>query len=196
MASIASIRIQQLQNRVCRFDDQLAYKELFITLYPSLFHFAMEIVGSRQPAEEIISDVFMKIWERRKSLEKIVNLPVYCFVTTKNLSLNQLEKQKREATCNIEEAGSCIRSFQADPEQMMISEEMLQRIYSVVEALPTRCKLAFKLVKEDGFSYRETAEILHVSVKTVENQLAIAIRKISSSIRFDIYRSIPVLTGS
>lgn len=196
MATIASDRIQHLQARICRSDDQRAYKELFTTLYPALFRFSLEIVKSRQSAEEIISDVFMKIWERRKSLEEIVNLPVYCFVAAKNRSINELEKQKRQATCNIEEAGRYASNPSVNPEQMMISEEMLQRIYAVVESLPSRCKLAFKLVKENGFSYRETAEILHVSVKTVENQLAIALKKISAAIHFDICRSIPLLTGS
>jgi RNA polymerase sigma-70 factor (ECF subfamily) len=194
MESIASLRIQQLQTRIARFDDQAAYKELFTLLYPSLFHFTADIVRSRQSAEEIISDVFMKIWEKRKTLEHIMNLKVYCFVAAKNLSLNQVEKQKREATCTIEEAEYCVSNVSVDPEQMMITEEMLLRIQAVVEALPYRCKLAFKLVKENGFKYKEAAEILNVSVKTIENQLAIALKKISSAVHFDIYRSIPLVS--
>ncbi len=68
----------------------------------------------------------------------------------------------------------------------MISAEMLRRIHDVVEDLPPRCKLSFKLVKEYGFKYREAAEILQVSEKTIENQLAIALKKISAAIHFDI----------
>ena len=188
--SIAAIRIQQLQVRISRFDDQQAYKELYTSLYPSLYHFIIEMIRSRQLAEEIISDVFIKIWEKRKTLEEILNLRVYSFVAAKNLTLNQLEKQKREATCNIDEYAIHIPSMNLDPEQMMITEEMLKRVHQVVEALPSRCRMAFKLVKENGFKYKEAAEILDVSVKTVENQLAIAVKKINAAIHFDICRSI------
>jgi len=196
MSSIAALRIQQLQIRISRFDDQLAYKELYTALYPSLYHFIMEMIKSRQIAEEIISDVFIKVWEKRKSLEEILNLRVYCFVAAKNLTLNQLEKEKRQATCNIEECVSVMNSRNEDPEQLMITEEMRQRIRQVVDKLPARCKMAFKLVKENGFRYREAAEILQISEKTIENQLAIALKKINAVIHFDIYRSIPLGAGN
>jgi len=64
-----------------------------------------------------------------------------------------------------------------------------------VETLPPRCKMCFKLIKEHGFKYKEAAEILQVSEKTIENQLAIALKKISTSIQFDISRCIPVIAG-
>src|SRR5665213_643980 len=197
MDSVAELRIQELQTRISRFDDQQAYKELYISFYPSLFHFIRDMIKSRQIAEEIISDLFMKIWENRKTLEKILNVRVYCFVAAKNLSLNQLEKQKREITYDIDEFAFRITSvMNPDPEQLMISEEMLKRIHQVVETLPSRCRMAFKLVKENGFRYKEAAEILNVSVKTIENQLAIALKKINNSIHFDIHRSIPLGVGN
>jgi RNA polymerase sigma-70 factor (family 1) len=196
MPSTASIRIQYLQSRISRFDDQLAYKELFTSFYPSLFQFVTGIIKSRQSAEEVVSDLFMKIWEKRKTLEDIQNLRVYCFVAARHLSINQLEKQKRRHNANIEDYKSRLIYQSPDPEQSMISAEMLRRIHDVVEQLPPRCKLSFKLVKEYGFKYREAAEILQVSEKTIENQLSIALKKISSAIHFDIGRSIPVIAGN
>ena len=95
MSTIAAARIVFLQTRIARFEDQQAYKELFLTLYPSLFSFTSGIIKSKPVAEEIISDVFIKIWEKRRDLELIINLKVYCHVIAKNLSLNYLEKQKR-----------------------------------------------------------------------------------------------------
>jgi RNA polymerase sigma-70 factor (family 1) len=195
MPTIAALRIQYLQSRISRFDDQLAYKELFTSFYPFLFHFVTGIVKSRQSAEEIVSDLFMKIWEKRKTLEEIQNLRVYCFVAARHLSINQLEKQKRQHNVNIEDYKGRLVHMAPDPEQSMISAEMLRRVHEVVEELPPRCKLSFKLVKEYGFKYREAAEILQVSEKTIENQLTIALRKISSAIHFDIGRSIPVIAG-
>jgi RNA polymerase sigma-70 factor (family 1) len=195
MPTIAALRIQYLQSRISRFEDQLAYKELFTSFYPFLFHFVTGIVKSRQSAEEIVSDLFMKIWEKRKTLEEIQNLRVYCFVAARHLSINQLEKQKRQHSVNIEDYKGRLVHMAPDPEQSMISAEMLRRVHEVVEELPPRCKLSFKLVKEYGFKYREAAEILQVSEKTIESQLTIALRKISSAIHFDIGRSIPVIAG-
>jgi RNA polymerase sigma-70 factor (ECF subfamily) len=195
MSSIAASRIQYLQYSISRFDDQLAYKELFTSFYPSLFQFVTGIIKSRQSAEEIVSDLFLKIWEKRKTLEEIQNLRVYCFVAARHLSINQLEKQKRQHHADIEDYKSRLICDAPDPEQCMISAEMLRRIHDVVEELPPRCKLSFKLVKEYGFKYREAAEILQVSEKTIENQLSIAVKKISASIHFDIGRSIPVIAG-
>jgi RNA polymerase sigma-19 factor, ECF subfamily len=195
MPSIAASRIQYLQSRISRFDDQLAYKELFTSFYPSLFQFVSGIIKSRQSAEEIVSDLFLKIWEKRKTLEEINNLRVYCFVSARHLSINQLEKQNRHHHADMEDYKSRLVYNAPDPEQCMISAEMLRRIYDVVEELPPRCKLSFQLVKEYGFRYREAAEILQVSEKTIENQLSIALKKISAAIHFDIGRSIPVIAS-
>jgi RNA polymerase sigma-70 factor (ECF subfamily) len=68
----------------------------------------------------------------------------------------------------------------------MLTAEMMNRVQKAVNDLPPRCQLIFKLVKEDGLKYREVADLLHVSVKTVENQMAIAIKKIGLAIHFDI----------
>ena len=166
-------RIQYLQTRIARFDDQLAYKELFTTLYPSLYHFTLHFTKVKETSEEIISDVFIKIWQKRKDLESIQQLKVYCFVMAKNLSINQLEKQKRLHTVRLDDYAEHLTEFTSvynDPEQLMITDEMLHRIAKAVDALPLKCRMIFKLVKEEGFKYKEAAEIMHISEKTVENQ--------------------------
>lgn len=197
MSTIVAARISFLQSRIARFEDQQAYKELFITLYPTLFSFTSGIIKSKQVAEEIISDVFIKIWEKRLDLELIINLQVYCFVIAKNLSLNYLEKQNRIATLNIEDYSETLASdIYIDPEQLMITSEMVERINIAIDSLPARCKMIFNLIKENDFKYKEVAEIMNISVKTVENQLAIALKKISISINFDISRSLRISLGN
>ena len=196
MSTIASIRIRFLQTRIARFEDQKAYKELFVTLYPPLFRFITGIVKSKPVAEEIISDVFIKVWEKRKDLEGVVNLTVYCFVIAKNLSLNILEKQRRTKTLNIEDYSDSLSELYIDPEELMITSEMADRINLAVDSLPARCKMIFTLVKENDFKYKEVAEIMNISTKTVENQLAIALKKISTSINFDLSRTLRVTLGT
>ena len=187
---IAAERIAYLQNRIARFEDPVAYKELFISLYSYLYNFAWNFVKSKQLSEEVVSDVFLKIWEKRKSLQKIDNLKLYLYVATKNISLNYLEKKKTMAFSDIEDFATELKSTYSDPEQLMITSDMLLLINHVILQLPPRCRLIFKLVKEDRMKYKEVAEVLHLSVKTVENQVAIAVRKIGSVVSFDIQRTV------
>ena len=65
-----------------------------------------------------------------------------------------------------------------DPEQLMITAKMIYKIHEAVQSLPARCKLIFKLVKEEGLQYREVAELLNLSVKTIENQMTLALKKL------------------
>lgn len=184
-------KIKDLQHRIVRMDDQQAYKELYTSLYAFLLGFARTIVPSRETAEEIVSDVFIRFWERRKELEKITNLKVYLYVATRNTAFNYLNKQKRTPTYSIDDVEAVFTSIYFDPEQLMITAEMLDLIQKAIDQLPPKCKMIFKLAKEDGLKCREVAEILNLSVKTVENQLAIALEKIGNTIHFDVARSIP-----
>jgi RNA polymerase sigma-70 factor (family 1) len=188
---ITATRIQFLQHRVALLDDQQAYKELFTSLYSYLYHFARTLVRAKEPAEEIVSDVFIKVWEKRRDLKKIDNLKVYLYITTRNMAFNYLDKQKRTPTDHLEDIPAEFTSVYFDPEQLMITADMLTLIQKAIDQLPPKCRMIFKLVKEDGLKYREVAEIMNVSVKTVENQLAIALHKIGKTVSFDIHKSIP-----
>ena len=187
--------IQFLQHRIAHFDDQQAYKELFTSLYSYLFTFARTLVKSKEPAEEIVSDVFIRIWERRKELDKIDNLKVYLYVSTRNTAFNYLEKQKHQITNSIEDYQAEFTSVYFNPEQLLITADMLALIQKAIDQLPPKCKIIFKLVKEDGLKYRDVAEILNISVKTVENQLAIALSKLGNVVSFDIKKTISSSLG-
>jgi RNA polymerase sigma-70 factor (ECF subfamily) len=189
---IDAIKIKYLQNQIACHDDQWAYKELFTSFYSSLYYLAFSYIKSRESAEEIVSDVFIKIWESRRELEKIENFRVYVYVATRNTALNYLEKQKKLSTDSIDDVKGGMKSVYFDPEQLLITAEMMVRIEKAIESLPPKCRLIFKLVKEDRLAYKEVGEILHISVKTVENQVSIALRKIGASIHFDVKRTIPL----
>ena len=196
MSTIAAARLRFLQTRIARFEDQQAYKELFLTLYPTLLKFISGIVKSKPTAEEIISDVFIKIWEKRQDLELVINIRVYCYVIAKNLSLNFLEKQRKTTTLNIEDFSDSLSELYINPEQLMITSEMADHIHLAVDSLPARCKMIFTLIQENDFQYKKVAEIMNISPRTVENQLAIALKKISVSINFDLSRALRVTLGT
>jgi RNA polymerase sigma-70 factor (ECF subfamily) len=176
-----------LQQAIACFDDTQAYKQLFLLFYPSLVPFAVSIIKSKELAEEIVSDVFVKIWQKRQQLDKVDNLKFYLFTAVKNRCIDALNGSQHKHVININDVSLEFRSLYHDPEQKMISAETIKKIKDAVQELPPRCQLIFKLVKEEGLKYKEVAELLQISVKTVENQMSIAFRKIGTAINYKLH---------
>ncbi len=183
-------QIKELQRRIALYDDEAAYRELFMIFYKPLLRFGHSFVRSHEVAEEIVSDVFIHIWERRQQLEEIDNLKVYLYVSTRNLSLKYLLKHRKQSTITIDELSVEPESRQANPEELLLTAEMLSRIEQAIAGLPPRCKLIFNLIKNDGLRYKEIAEILNISVKTIDNQLAIALSKIAKTLNINIKKTV------
>jgi RNA polymerase sigma-70 factor (family 1) len=175
-----------LQQRASAGDEK-AFREIYINFYKKLYRFALAIVKTKESAEEITEDVFIKIWQQKESLTSIKNLRVYLYTATKNTSLNYLSRKARENIVhpfdhiNIELSGSILT-----PEQIMITTEMYNKIQQAVEALPPRCKMIFKLIREDGLKYKEVSDILNISVNTIDVQMAIAVKKIATALKFEL----------
>ena len=178
--------LKEIQRRIAVYDDDRAYKELFFLFYKALTQFAFSFVKSREMSEEVVSDVFINIWKGRKHLEEIDNLRTYLYISTKNISLKYLLKQHKRVAIAIDALDIELESKEIHPEQIMITAEMANKITEAVNQLPPRCKLVYKFIKEDGLRYKEVATILNISVKTIDNQLAIALKKISTAINVNL----------
>jgi RNA polymerase sigma-70 factor (ECF subfamily) len=168
--------------RIALSEDMEAYKELYLLMYPNLHRFCCSFTRSKEVAEEIVSDVFIKLWQIRSQLSAINNLRVYLYSITKNLSLNYLAQASRNPavqTADIDIESSI--DFR-DPEDVYISKETVQKIKLFIQQLPPQCKVIFLLVREHGLKYKEVADILNISVLTVRNQLAIATKKIAEAL--------------
>jgi RNA polymerase sigma-70 factor (family 1) len=183
---MAAEKIKMLISQIAQYDDALAYRELFIIYHRKLVSFSASITRCIESSEEIVSDVFMKIWLQRNTLTTIANFHLYIYIVTKNLSINRLLKDKKRRSFSLDEMEVDITSLSLDPEMMMITSEMNRRIQEAIQMLPPRCRLVFKLIKEDGLTYRETAELMELSLKTIENQMTIAFRKIGECIRLEL----------
>lgn len=162
-----------------RNGDQNGFKEFYQLQFFKLYQFSYSFVHSRETAEEIVNDVFLAIWQKRNILNTINNINVYLYVAVKNACLNFLRRNNLPVPVSVEDL--CVDHFQltADPELVLIQRELQKQIREAVEQLPPRCRLIFKLIKEDGLSYKEVASILDLSVKTVDNQLCLALKKLA-----------------
>lgn len=181
MKKLSIIQIKNLQQRIDRNDEQ-ALKELYDAYGDRLYLFAFAIVHSRETAEEIIEDVFIKVWEKRSRIAVMENLIYYLFTITKNISCNYLRKYNRKRNMSLEELSLPYYYINDSPEDLFVTRETLQRINNAINELPSKCRIIFKLIKEDGLKYKEVATLLNLSTKTVENQMGIAFQKLHASI--------------
>lgn len=159
--------------------DQKKFRHLMESTSDELFMFALSFLRKREVAEEIVSDVFVKIWENRFDLEKINNLKAYLFVSVKNACLSQIRKDKKDKIVSIDGLEDFWFIPVEGPENEYIDKELLEQINKAIDQLPPKCKLAFTLAKINGMRYREIAGVMNVSEKTVNNHLVYAIKKIS-----------------
>lgn len=175
--------VESLKYQIAVYEDAAAYKKLFFCLFPPLQNFAFALLHSRQMAEETASDVLMEMWIRRKKLLSIENLRFYLFTSIKNAALRKLKQENRAARVSLENLEVEIASDYCTPEESLQGNELERELHRAIQQLPPRCKIIYKMAKEDKLRYAEIAELLGVSIKTIDNQLSIALQKISATIR-------------
>lgn len=168
--------IPELQKRIYG-GDTAAFNELYNCFCTPLLQLALAIVHNREMAEEIVADVFIAVWKKKEALYHAHNLKWYLYAATRNIALNYLRKYAHKKTLQLDEAS--LLEYEINPEVQFISNEMMQHINKAIHELPPQCRLIFKLVKEDGLKYREVAMLLNISIKTVENQVGIALKKLT-----------------
>ena len=152
--------------------DKPAFNELFRHYYKSLCRFAFVIVRCQQSAEEIVQDVFVKLWEKRERIHISANISSYLFVAVKNSSLNHVKlnhtRQQYEAETEQPETEST--SFN--------SSNFAFHLQKAIEKLPERCRMIYHLKITEGLTCTEIASYLEISEKTAENQIHIAMVKL------------------
>lgn len=160
-------------------DSEPAFKSLYTSYCDRIMRYLVMYVKSPQIAEELVSDVFFVLWENRKQLLEINNFDAYIYRIAKFRVLNYLRDNK-SLTVDLDEVPIDLFAFtETTPEDDYISHELINAVNEAIEELPAKSKLAFKLVREDGMKYKDAAEHLGISVKTLEAQLTFAMKKIS-----------------
>lgn len=183
---------QALKHRIAE-GDQRAFRQLFDEYAGKLSGFAYSIMKNRETALEIVDEVFVKCWKQRTRLPAIQNIKTYLYTAVKNASLNYLSARAHLQATDPFDFINIQLQDEGSPEQQLITGELFNRIRNAVEELPPRCKMIFKLVREDNLKYREVAAILNLSVNTVDAQMVIAVKRISEKVKghFDFFPRTP-----
>ena len=161
----------------------MAFRELFDHYYEKLLHFSFSLIRNSKLAEEIVLDVFASLWKKRSELCEIEHIESYAFKATKNRTLNAIRDQKKDLVNlevdSIEFKYVCLNR---NPESELLTQELLQIISQAIEALPEKGRLIYRLVKEEEMNYKQVAELLDISSKTVDSHVYSAVKKVRLAI--------------
>jgi RNA polymerase sigma-70 factor (family 1) len=180
---LATQEILILQKKLSYSQDEAAYKRLFYHFYPILLSFITTILNNKEDAEEVVSEVMLKVWTMGKDLHQVENLTVYLFKAARNKAYDVLRKKSREiSTVSISDI---IREYAIDtnsPEILYSKSELEQYIGKIVHTLPTQSQLVFRLIKEQGLAYKQVTEVLGISLNTAETHMRLALKKIRTAL--------------
>lgn len=174
--------LNELWGLVCRDHDEVSFKQLFKYFFLRLVKFSMIFVQSEEEAEEAVSDVFVKLWNYKDPGNKIEDIGSYLYTATKNQSINSYKKDSLHHLVEVIDTHKDSVIEYNDPERDMEWKEIHSHLEQAINALPTQCQAVFRLIREDGFRYKEAAAILNISPRTVETQLERAVCKLSASL--------------
>ena len=148
------------------------FEEIYVSWFSRMKYFALEYVVSEEDAENIVQDVFTELWERKEILAYDVNLVALLFTSIKNRCIDLLRHR-----IVVKEAVNLIQ------EEYQATLRMKRIITEVVDSLPEKCREIFIKSKIEGKKQKDIAAELNISLKTVENQMAIAYKKIKSELK-------------
>ncbi len=163
-------------------DDVKSFEALYYALFNKLFKFCCYYVTQKEIAEDIISEIFVKCWENRKVNLHVINPETYLFVAVRNQSLKYLKKSSEIHITELEMSGEYPFSDNNNPQKELERKELHIKLDNAIEKLPLQAKMVFRLIKENGLRYKEAAEILNISPRTVQTQLFRAIDKLRATL--------------
>ena len=157
--------------------DKNRFKEVFKEYYNPLCNFAASIVSDKKMAQDVVQDVFTNLWDKRKELVINSSEKSYLFQAVKFRAFEILRKRKNESKVSVADYEESFT--QSDELDTQANNFMLKEfLYNSIRQLPPKCQEIFVLNKVNGLTYNEIADDLDISVKTVENQIGRAYRKL------------------
>lgn len=171
-------------------NEEAALTKLIERFSTELYIFAFGIVKRKEVAEEIVSDIFFRLWNERQNIGRIQNLRAYLTTAVRNNSLTYLRSKINKPHLTLDE----IDTFELEPlkcpETILIDKETMELINRSIAQLPAKNKMAFTLAKVNGLKYKEIALLMNISTRTVENHIASALERIDKILSMENQREL------
>jgi len=172
--------------------DESAFAQLFDHYRNKIYTVALKLTHSTTVAEEIVEDVFLKIWLRRSTLNEIENFSAYLYVIARNATYRILKQiAKNYKVVLLSEDQACLADNNTD--EYLINKEMTSLLQKAIDRLPHQQKQVYKLMKEGDLKRGEVAELLQIKPETVKFHLAQAMKNIRTYCMLHLNSSIGFL---
>lgn len=155
--------------------DEIAFEKVFKTHFNSLYKYAYTILKNETAAEEVVQQVFFKIWEKRESLPDETILKAYLYRAVHNESLNNIKRLKVRTGYQMYAVSSTGQAIENASGKVYVAE-LQQELHKAMNELPEQCRTIFQMSRFEDMKYKEIADELNISPKTVENQMGKALK--------------------
>jgi RNA polymerase sigma-70 factor (ECF subfamily) len=165
-------KIQLLNN-----GDEQTFDEVYTEYYQGLLNYAFTILTDEVMAEEMVHQIFLKIWERKSPIQVHTSLKAYLYRSIHNECLNYIKHQKVKQKHELHTL-STVKTATADAGDRLQFKQLEQRVAAAINDLPQQCRIIFQLSRFEDLKYAQIAQQLGVSVKTVEAQMTKALKRL------------------
>ena len=166
-----------------RAGDQSAIEELFYTYYKGLCHFTLGMTHSRDDVEDLVQDIFVRIWINREIWDPKGSVKAYLFRAARNQALNFIKNRTSHQLSAPDGEDELPSPQDTEPSNYLDHKDTRAVVNNAISKLPHKCRLVFVLNRQEELSYSEIADVLGISERTVENQISRALRILRKSLR-------------
>ena len=162
-------------------DDSGAYEIVFREYYRPMTAYAFRFLGDLSASESIAQDVFLRLWQKRHEIMITSSLQHYLFRSVKNNCINYIEHEKIKT--GYQDFVIKNEADRSEYSEFFLEFGLMKKIQTAIAALPEKRQEIFRLAREDGLKYREIADRLQISIKTVETQMTLALKQLRESLK-------------
>lgn len=155
--------------------NELAFTRLFHGYKYKLYGFVFRLTGSHASAEDVVQDIFEKLWKDRELLQQVESFSSYVFRMAQNQALNGFKRMAREVVI-LKQLAEAPANTASTPQGHLALKETQERLHNAIQQLPPQQKMVFLLSREEGIKHEEIARRLHITTGTVKNHMIQALR--------------------
>ncbi len=186
-----SMTENQIREKLNRGDLDV-FQYLYKEFYPSLCIYAKSITRDKEIAQEVVQDVFIRLWEQQGHLKEIISIKSYLYFSVRNHCLNHLKhlqvvnKFNEYYSQKLKDAQDYYFITQESGESLLIANELEEKVLKEIESLPEQCRKILKMSRFEGLKHSEIASNLGIAISTVHSQISIALEKLRAACKANL----------
>ena len=161
---------------------EMAFTELFHRYKYKLYGYIFALTRSKEMAEDVVQDVFLKFWQRRETMGELNEFAPYLFRMAQNRAINGFQRMATEALA-LAALRQTTGTNAMDIEDQLVAKDLEERLHDAVQKLPPQQQLVYRLSREEGLKHEEIAERLKIAPGTVKNHMIAALRTLRAQMQ-------------